>query len=52
MENESVFSIIQPYLAAARASKRVWGENVTGADWTDIGTPEQLTTLQKRFTTH
>ena len=52
MENDAVFSIIKPYLAAARASKRVWGENVTGADWTDIGTPEQLAALQQRFKTH
>jgi NDP-sugar pyrophosphorylase family protein len=52
MGSETAFSIIKPYLTAARASKRVWGESVTGADWTDIGTPEQLETLRNRFTTH
>jgi NDP-sugar pyrophosphorylase family protein len=52
MEKEAAFSIIKPYLAAARDSKRVWGVTCNGVDWTDIGTPEQLATLRQRFTTH
>lgn len=51
MGTESVFSLIKPYLSAARATTRVWGEIVTGAEWTDIGTPEQLTALRKRLST-
>ncbi len=51
MESESAFSIIKPYLAAARDSRRVWGVPCTGADWTDIGTQEQLAALRTRFTT-
>ena len=52
MGDEPAFSIIKPYLVAARASKRVGGTIVTGAEWTDIGTPEQLENLRKKFTTH
>lgn len=49
MGEEEVFSIIKTFLAAARDSKRVWGEVVSGADWTDIGTPEQLLTLRQKL---
>lgn len=48
MENESSFSIIKPYLKAARATNLVWGSPVTG-EWIDIGSPEQLTAAQQRF---
>jgi NDP-sugar pyrophosphorylase family protein len=41
-------SIISSYLSAARASDRVYGEHVTGVEWTDIGTPEQLEGLRSR----
>lgn len=52
MEGGAAFSIMKPYLAAARASKRVWGTDVTGAQWADIGTPEQLESLRKRLLSH
>jgi len=48
MADEGAFSIISSYLSAARATGRVYGENVTGAEWTDIGTPEQLEALRER----
>jgi NDP-sugar pyrophosphorylase family protein len=50
MEGEGAFSIITSYLSAARATHRVYGSNVTGAEWTDIGTPEQLHALRKHLT--
>lgn len=51
MPAEGAFSIISSFLAAARATNRVYGELVTGADWTDIGTPEQLEQLRSRINT-
>jgi NDP-sugar pyrophosphorylase family protein len=48
MADEGAFSIISSYLSAARATGRVYGENVPGAEWTDIGTPEQLEALRER----
>lgn len=52
MGNDEVFSIIKPFLSAARATNRVRGEIVAGVDWTDIGTPEQLEALRKRIAGH
>ncbi len=49
MPGEGAFSIISSYLSAARATNRVYGELVTGVDWTDIGTPEQLEALRGRI---
>lgn len=49
MPREGAFSIISSYLFAARATNRVYGELVTGVDWTDIGTPEQLEALRGRI---
>jgi NDP-sugar pyrophosphorylase family protein len=49
MHGDEAFSIITSYLTAARATHRVYGKNVTGAEWTDIGTPEQLETLRKHL---
>ena len=51
MEGDGAFSIIASYLTAARATRRVYGKNVTGAEWSDIGTPEQLESLQNRLKT-
>ena len=49
MPTESAFSLIQPYLNAARRALPVTAFRVDGVDWTDIGTPESLTELQNRF---
>ena len=49
MPQENVFSLIQPYLNAARKAQPVTAFRVDGADWTDIGTPESLAELQNRF---
>jgi MurNAc alpha-1-phosphate uridylyltransferase len=49
MTGEGAFSIISSFLSAARATNRVYGELVTGVDWTDIGTPEQLEALRGRI---
>jgi NDP-sugar pyrophosphorylase family protein len=49
MSDGGAFSIISSFLAAARASHRVYGQIVAGADWTDIGTPEQLEALRARI---
>lgn len=48
MPEESAFSLIQPYLAAARATKLVWGHPCPEAEWADIGTPEQLATARQK----
>lgn len=43
MPNTEKFSLIVPFLAAARATQRVWGTlAATDATWADIGTPAQL----------
>lgn len=52
MGSEDVFSIIKTFLAAARTTQRVWGERIQDAEWTDIGTPEQLEALRKRLGGH
>jgi MurNAc alpha-1-phosphate uridylyltransferase len=49
MESAPSFSIMKPYLAAARATRRVWGTEATGSLWIDIGTPEHLDSLRSRF---
>ena len=49
MGEEDTFSIIKSYLAASRSTGAVWGEVVTGREWTDIGTPEQLQALRDRL---
>jgi MurNAc alpha-1-phosphate uridylyltransferase len=49
MSNEPKFSIIEPFLAAARANSRVYGEVISAHDWVDIGTPENLQALQKKL---
>jgi MurNAc alpha-1-phosphate uridylyltransferase len=42
MESNDTFSIIKPFLSAARATQRVFGQVLTDTAWVDIGTPEQL----------
>lgn len=49
MPDESVFSLIKPYLAAARATHRVSAALIDAQEWTDIGTPEELAALQKKL---
>jgi MurNAc alpha-1-phosphate uridylyltransferase len=49
MPEEESFSLIIPFLKASRADKRVLGFRIDGADWTDIGTPENLRALQERI---
>ncbi len=46
MPPKDSFSLIEPYLAAARATKLVWGEVCQDAEWIDIGTPAQLALAQ------
>jgi NDP-sugar pyrophosphorylase family protein len=49
MEPGDSFSIIRPFLRAARATHRVLGEVLTNSTWVDIGTPEQLQALRDRL---
>jgi N-acetyl-alpha-D-muramate 1-phosphate uridylyltransferase len=49
MPNTDAFSLITPFLSAARASNRVTGYRIDQSEWTDIGTPESLLALQKRI---
>lgn len=51
MNSREVFSIIEPFLAASRASGRVYGSLVTPTVWSDVGTPESLKALQEQFIT-
>ena len=51
MDDESAFSIIRPFLKAARATGRVKGEVLSNTEWLDIGTPEQLETLRQKLAT-
>jgi MurNAc alpha-1-phosphate uridylyltransferase len=47
--SRSVFSIIEPFLSAARATGRVRGQCIDTTSWIDIGTPEALHALQQRL---
>lgn len=47
MPDSDSFSIIESYLAAARASGRVFGVQIPNTGWVDIGTPERLEGLRK-----
>jgi NDP-sugar pyrophosphorylase family protein len=49
MDNQTKFSIIEPFLAAARATGQVYGKLIKADDWIDIGTPENLSALQKKL---
>jgi NDP-sugar pyrophosphorylase family protein len=49
MDERAAFSIIEPFLAASRATQRVFGVEIDPSAWIDVGTPEQLQILQKRL---
>lgn len=49
MGSNDTFSIIEPFLRAARASHRVFGSPIEPQEWIDIGTPETLSALQERL---
>lgn len=49
MDNQNAFSIIRPFLTAARATGRVKGEILNQTEWIDIGTPEQLESLRQKL---
>ncbi len=50
MSTNGTFSIIESFLAASRATQRVFGVCIESKDWIDIGTPEKLRELQLRLT--
>lgn len=50
MNDSDTFSIIESFLAASRATQRVFGVRIDSHDWIDIGTPEKLAELQQRLT--
>jgi NDP-sugar pyrophosphorylase family protein len=49
MEPHDSFSLIRPYVSAARTTGRVWGSVISAEDWVDIGTPDQLAALRARL---
>jgi len=49
MDSRDTFSIIETFLAAARATERVFGSLIPSSGWVDIGTPERLEVLQKEI---
>ncbi len=49
MDSREAFSIIEPFLAASRASKGVYGSAINPEIWTDIGTPESLAALRSKL---
>lgn len=49
MDSRDSFSIIETFLAAAQATRRVFGSLIPSSGWVDIGTPERLGALQKEL---
>lgn len=49
MDARPKFSLIETFLAAARATNRVYGSTIDADSWVDIGTPERLEDLQRRL---
>ena len=48
-DSADTFSIVRPFLKAAKTTERVWGHSIDGSEWVDIGTPEHLKALQDRL---
>ena len=49
IDSRDAFSIIESFLAAARATGRVFGSIIPSNSWVDIGTPDRLTALQREL---
>lgn len=49
MADEDIFSIIVPYLKAARAGRKIVGYRMTHEFWMDMGTPSDLEELRVRL---
>ncbi len=49
MGDAVAFSLIEPYLAAARSTHRVTGTLIDHESWADIGTPEELEALRAKL---
>jgi MurNAc alpha-1-phosphate uridylyltransferase len=49
MTSQGPFSLITPFLEAARDSGQVYGVHITPEIWSDIGTPESLKALQEKL---
>ncbi len=49
MDYRDKFSIIDCFLAAARATGRVYGHTIPSTGWVDIGTPDKLNLLQREL---
>jgi NDP-sugar pyrophosphorylase family protein len=47
MNEAEKFSIIEPFIAAARSTSRVFGAEIDHLSWVDIGTPERLEALRQ-----
>jgi MurNAc alpha-1-phosphate uridylyltransferase len=47
MDEAEKFSIIEPFIAAARSTGRVFGAEIDHLSWVDIGTPERLEALRQ-----
>lgn len=49
IEERGAFSILEPYLRLAAEGERILPFRVDGAEWIDIGRPEQLEEARRRF---
>jgi NDP-sugar pyrophosphorylase family protein len=49
MNQGEAFSIIEPFLKAARSTQRVIGAEIDYAAWVDIGSPERLEALRSQL---
>jgi NDP-sugar pyrophosphorylase family protein len=49
MPDQASFSIMEPFLLAARNTNNVYASEIDATTWADIGTPEKLLALQKQL---